>query len=137
MPKESTQTTHPRRTITKTTEATREQICKDHFLDQMSVKEICTKYDLADNTVRGILDRFRETDEIAYKPRGGARNVKIKEDHSNYLIHLINAEKHVLTLRQLRGKLMENFPSDFPSESSLSLTAINRHLKKQKQHIQK
>lgn len=120
-----------RRTITKTSEEVRYEICMDFFNCNLTVKQICDKYRLANSTVRDIIKRCRtENDRIAYKPRGGVRRVKIKDEHSTFLRNIMDEEDegNILTLDQLRDRLIQTFPGDFPNEKSLSLSAICNHI---------
>jgi hypothetical protein len=67
---------------------------------------------------------------VAYKPTQNAKNVKIKNRHSDYLRNLINNEKdrQNLTIIKLKDGFRQNFPQDFPNENSISTATIRRHI---------
>ncbi|KAI7904217.1 uncharacterized protein BX663DRAFT_504325 [Cokeromyces recurvatus] len=121
MPKKSTKRTHLR-----TTEETRYNICEDYFARFMTVKKICQKYRMADTTVRGILERNRVEDRIAYKSRGGARNTtQFKQEHTHFIRDMMDMEdeQNIVSLEEIQKKLLERFPNDFFVASSSSSSA--------------
>lgn len=81
------------RSITRTTEETREQLCFDHFINFMTVRKVCQRYRLANKTVRDIIERFRRTNSVEYRPRGGCRNIKIKDEHYTFLRNIIDKRR--------------------------------------------
>lgn len=122
--------TKRRGTRTKTTPEFRLQLVNEYFIDNQDIKSICKRHRMADRTVRDIINRFKETQTVLYKPRGGDHCSKLSEEQSEYLRVLIDEEEdgNILTLEQLRDKLRNKFPEDFPTEKSISLTAISKHV---------
>jgi hypothetical protein len=47
--------------------------------------DISRNRQIPSSTVNDIVIRFREEGRMAYKPKGGAKNVKIKYRHSDFL----------------------------------------------------
>jgi hypothetical protein len=82
---------------------------------------------MADRTVRDILARFDANGTVIYKPRGGLKKPKLNACHEEHLKRIIDEEDtdNILTLTNLKEKLYQTFPQDFPSEKSLSLSAIS------------
>ncbi|KAG2234409.1 hypothetical protein INT48_003636 [Thamnidium elegans] len=121
--------------ITKTTIETRQNICDDRFTRFMNISDICIKYDVANSTVRDILKRYQTDNLVAYKPRGGARNVEIQQLHTNYLKQLIDEEdqENIFTLEQLKLKLLTEFPNHFTSFNSIGVNSLRLHFD---QHLQ-
>ncbi|GAA5803104.1 hypothetical protein HPULCUR_008579 [Helicostylum pulchrum] len=101
----------------------------------MNISDICIKYNVANSTVRDILKRYQTDNLVAYKPRGGARNVKIQQLHTNYLKQLIDEEdqENIFTLEQLKLKLLTEFPNHFTSFNSIGVDGLRLHFD---QHLQ-
>lgn len=121
--------------ILKTTVETRQNICDDRFKQFMNISDICIKYNVANSTARDILKRYQSDNLVAYKPRGGARNVKILQLHTDYLKKLIDEEdqENIFTLEQLKLKLLAEFPDHFTSFNSIGVDGLRLHFD---QHLQ-
>lgn len=109
------------RSITRTTEENRKQLCFDYFINFMTVRKVCQRYRLADKTVRDIIERFRRTNSVEYRLRGGLRNIKIKDEHYTFLRNTIDKEDegNILTLEQLKQRLTAKIFKDFSSANSI------------------
>ena len=120
-----------KRTYAKITKAICMVVCHDFFAKGRKISRVARKHRLSDSAVDSINTRFRLTGTVEYKKRGGARNVKIKNIHSDFLRDLIDKqpEGNILGLGKLKEKLMDRFPEDFPNEKSISIAAIHNHVK--------
>jgi transposase len=122
----------PKRKITKTSEEDRDKICFDYFVKGHRIVDITRNHGIASSTINDIVDRFRLEGRVAYKPSRSAKNVKIKNRHSDYLRNLIKNKKdrQDMTINKLKDGLRQNFPEDFPNENSISPATIRRHIEK-------
>jgi transposase-like protein len=122
----------PKRKITKTSEEDRNKICFDYFAKGHRIIDITRNHGIASSTINDIVDRFRLEGRVAYKPTQNAKNVKIKNRHSDYFRNLIKNEKdrQNLTINKLKDGLRKNFPQDFPNENSISTATIRQHIGK-------
>jgi transposase len=122
----------PRGKTTKTSEEYREIICHYYFIEGRRIIDIARERHMATSTIHDIVNRYRTEGRVKYKLQRGPKNVKIKDRHSEYLRDMMDNEDegNIFTLEQLKFRLEQDFPEDFPTEESIDLETIRHYIDK-------